>query len=111
WIEEIALWDVITVDPTPAAIVPRPCRDILQRVDRVRGAAEPVERLPEQVLVHTHLHRGLPLAGEVVAEAAAIGEVVPSQVLLRGEIEVAVRHQRRRADVLLRKAGAEVVVP
>src|SRR4029453_16342689 len=65
WIEEIALWDVIAVDPTPAAIVPRPCRDVLQGVDRVRRAAEAVERLPEQVFVHAHLHRALPVAGEV----------------------------------------------
>ena len=104
-IEEVALRREVAVRVGPGSV-----RGVDQRVDRIGIAAERIQRLPEEVLVERHLQRRLAVAAQIVSSSGAIGEVVPPEVVLRREGDVAIRHEWTRPDVLFREAGGEVVV-
>ena len=86
---------------------------VCQRIHRVRRRAKAVQRLPEQILVRRDFHGRLAIAPQVVDEAHSIGNVLPVQVVLLRETEVAVGEadqRAARADGLRGKAGLEPVV-
>src|SRR5262245_4800619 len=108
-VQKIALRDVVGVDSQSAAIVPGAIRGRSEREHRIRIAAESIERLSQEVLVERDLQRGLAVAEQIVGERAAIGKVLPRDIVLRGERDVPRRREWRRTDGLLREARREVV--
>src|SRR6185369_16764625 len=55
------------------------------------------------------LDGGLAVACQIVSESAAIGQILPGDVVLRGERDVPRGSEIRRPDRLVRKARGEII--
>ena len=104
-VQQIALRDVVAVDAQAA----RSFHDRVTVLARIENTLPTVLSPASDVAAEVDLERGLAVAEQVVDRRDPRRQVLPVVPVVLRERDVAVRHERTRAELRLREVGVEVV--